>query len=227
MLTITKRRGYIVAITLAGCVLMAIVLNGRLWAQSDRDVRTCQGREPVAHGDSPKGTPWTVAVSIRNNGRNCSAWLLGFEFRPDEKPYSHSWEAEAELRRKIPMPGSFSWSWGIPTGGHLPKDFTISGRDEYEGSERVFAGAAGGDVKSITLTMSSGKQMTIRPQLPSEALRERFVWLRNLRYFVSYYRLGRHVQKVTVRSSKGVFTVRDNEIVGDEGTFEMIGRTGL
>jgi hypothetical protein len=103
----------------------------------------------------------------------------------------------------------------------------ISGRDDYEGSERVFAGAAGGSVKSITLTMSNGKHMAIRPRRPSQALRQRFVWLRNLQYFVSYYPLGSHVKRVTVRDAKGVFTIRGNEVIGDEGAFEMIGRTGL
>jgi hypothetical protein len=120
------------------------------------------------------------------------------------------------------MPGSFSWGWGIPAGGHLPNDFTISGQDEYEGSERVFAGAAGGSVKSITLAMSSGQHVVIRPQLPGRAIRQQFVWLRNLRYFVSYYHLGSHVQKVIVRDAKGVFIVR-----GNEGAFERIGLTGL
>ncbi|MDX6601449.1 MAG: hypothetical protein QOF13_651 [Solirubrobacterales bacterium] len=222
MLKITKRKVYIAAAGLAVCFLMASVLNVRLWAQSDQKARTCKHRQPIAHGDSPSGTPWTVTVSIRENGHNCSAWLLGFEFRPDQKPYSHSWEAEAELSRQIPMPGSFSWGWGIPAGGHLPNDFTISGQDEYEGSERVFAGAAGGSVKSITLTMSSGKHMVIHPRLPGQALRQRFVWLRNLRYFVSYYHLGSHVQKVAVRSANGVSTIR-----GNEGAFEKIGLTGL
>lgn len=213
------------AIAALGVCLFAALLSVRPWAQSDQKVRTCQHRQPIAHGNSPKDIPWTVKVSIRDNGRNCSAWLLRFEFRPDQKPYSRSWEAQ--LGRKIPMPGSFSWGWGIPAGGHLPNDFMISGQDEYEGSERVFAGAAGGSVKSIMLTMSSGQHVTIHPRLPSRALRRRFVWLRNLRYFVSYYHLGSHVQKVTVRNAEGVFTVRGTEITGDEGTFEMIGRTGL
>jgi hypothetical protein len=225
MLKITKRRVYVGATGLAACLLLASVLNVRLWAQSDQKVRTCEHRQPIAHGDSPNSIPWTVTVSIRDNGRNCSAWLLGFEFRPDQKPYSHSWEAE--VSRQIPMSGSFSWGWGIPAGGHLPNDFVISGRDEYEGPERVFAGAAGGSVKSITLTMSSGKHIRIHPRLSGRALRQRFVWLRNLRYFVSYYHSGSHVKKVTVRNANRVFTVRGNEVTGDEGAFEMIGRTGL
>lgn len=219
-MTITKRGAYVAAAGLAACFLLANVLNVRPWAQSDQTVRTCGHRQPIAHGDSPNGIPWTVTASIRDSGRNCSAWLLGFEFRPDRKPYSHSWEAE--INKQIPMPGSFSWGWGIPVGGHLPNDFTISGRDEYEGSERIFAGAAGGSVKSITLTMTSGQHVVIRPRLPSRALRQRFVWLRNLRYFVSYYPLGSHVQKVTVRNAKGVVTIR-----GDAGAFEKIGLTGL
>jgi hypothetical protein len=226
-MTMMKRGAVIAAAGFAACVLVANALNVRPWAQSDQMVRTCEHRQPIAHGISPSGTPWTVTASIRDNGSNCSAWLLGFEFRPDRKPYSHSWEREVERTKQVTMPGSFSWGWGIPPGGHLPNDFTISGQDAYEGSERVFAGAAGGGVESITLTMNSGRHVVIRPRLPGRTLRQRFVWLRNLRYFVSYYHLGSHVQKVTVRSARGVFTVRGNEVIGDEGAFEMIGRTGL
>lgn len=217
---IFKPRMYTAIAALGVCLFMAVLLSARPWAQPDQKVPACQHRQPIAHGESAKGTPWTVTVSIRSNGRNCSSWLLGFEFHPDQKPYSRRWEAE--LSRKIPMPGSFGWGWGIPAGGHLPSDFTMSGQDEYEGLERVFAGAAGGSVKSITLSMSSGKHVVIRPRLPSRTLRRRFVWLRNLRYFVSYYPLGSHVQKVTVRSASGVSTVR-----GREGAFEKIGLTGL
>jgi len=215
-----KPRVYAAIAALGMCLFVAILLSARPWAQPDQRVPTCQHRQPVANGKSAKGTPWTVAVSIRRNERKCSSWLLGFEFRPDQKPYRRRWEAA--LSRKTPMPGSFGWRWGIPAGGHLPNDFTISSRDEYEGSERVFAGAAGGSVKYITLAMSNGRHMVIHPRLPSRALRERFVWLRNLRYFVQYYNLGIHVRKVTVRSSNGVFTIR-----GNEGAFEKIGLTGL
>jgi hypothetical protein len=222
---IAKRRFYIAAAGLTACFLMANIFNVRPWAQSDQPVHTCRHRQPIAHGKSPNGIPWTVTVSIRDSGRNCSAWLLGFEFRPDRKPYSHSWEAQ--IAKQTPMPGSFSWSWRVPVDGHLPNDFMISGRDDYEGSERVFAGAAGGSVKSMTLMMSSGRHVVIRPRLPGRTLRQRFVWLRNLRYFASYYPLGSHVQKVTVRSARGIVTVRGNEVTGDEGAFEMIGRTGL
>ena len=220
MTKITKPRVYAAIAALGVCLFVAILLSAKPWAQPDQRVLTCQHRQPIAHGKGAKGTPWTVAGSIRGNGGKCSSWLLGFEFRPDQKPYSRRWEAE--INRKIPMPGSFGWRWGIPAGGHLPNDFVISGQDEYEGSERVFAGAAGGSVKYIALAMSNGQHMVIHPRLPSRVLRRRFVWLRNLRYFVSYYHLGSHVRKVTVRSANGVSTIR-----GNEGAFEKIGLTGL
>jgi hypothetical protein len=209
-----KRRViYALAAFVAVSLSLAYVFDVSLWASpSDREASACQQHQVISKGDSPGGVPWSFRGSIRENGEGCDAWLLKLEFRPERKPYSHKWESEAGLSR---MPGSFNWAWGIPTGGHLPDNFTMVGRDEYEGSERVFAGATGARVVSVTLTMSTGRHILIRPILPELALRRKFAWLRNVRYFVRYYPLGEHVRTVTVRNAAG----RVTKIAGQEGAF--------
>jgi hypothetical protein len=201
------------AMIVVAVLLLVGVFSVSPWAlQSGQGPHTCAQRQAIAKGQSPGGIPWTLTGSIGRDGRTCKAWLLRIEFRPDRKPYSVPWEGELS---PSPMPGSFSWGWGIPAGGHLANSFTINGRDEYEGSERVFAGVAGARVKSIVLTMNNGQHMTIRPLLPAPELRRRFVWLRNLRYFVRYYPLESHVRLVTVRKDKGIVV----SVRGEEGAF--------
>lgn len=209
-----KRIVYVTVAALAVSFVLADLMNVNFLAQSEQASPTCRARQQVAQGNSPGGTPWAVTVSIRSNGGGCSAWLLGFEFRPDRS--SELSKLELELSRHHVMPGGFRWGWNVPAGGHLPNDFAISGQDEYEASERVFAGAAGGSVRSITLMLSNRRRVVLHPKLPNRALRQKFVWLRNLRYVVWYYPRGSHVQKVTVRKPGGVVVVR-----GREGAFEQ------
>lgn len=185
---------YALIVVAAGCFLLVTVLNA---SPSTRQAQACQKRQVIAKGKSSGGNHWTVTGWIRDNRGSCESWLFGLGFSPNRKR------------------GSFSWEWGIPAGGSLPDSFTISARDEYEGSERVFAGAAGARVVSIVLTLDNGKQMKVSPLLPAPELRKRFVWLRNVRYFVRYYPLESHVRVVTVRDAKGIIA----RVNGVEGAF--------
>ena len=98
----------------------------------------------------------------------------------------------------------------------MSRGFTFSGQDQNEGPERVFAGVAGVRIKSVTLTMSNGGHLKIYPVLPNPSLRKRFIWLRNMRYFVQYYPDGSHVRLVTARNFKGKLVAR---VGGLEGSF--------
>lgn len=152
----------------------------------------------VADGKSPSGRQWTVTASIRDNG-GCSTWLFSMDFRPS-----------GTLR------GSSRWSWRIPAGGHLSKKFTIDAQDESAGPNRAFYGAVGGRVKIIVLTTSNGKRLTVHPKLPSLALRERFVWLRNVRYVLRYYPSDQHVRVARLFNAQGDLVGR---VGGSEGEF--------
>lgn len=210
-----RRRGLVALGVLLCLFVVPVSISGwSPWASADGGSQNsqCIQREQVARGISPHHIPWGVFGSLRPNGGDCSTWLLGFEFRPQKGPYQPPWEHGAT---GAPMPGSFSWQWEVPSGGSLPSDFVLNARDEYEGSERTFAGAAGIHAKEITLALTNGHRLTIHPRLPSLGLRKRFVWLRNLRYFVQYYSRGAHVKLATVRNANGVIA----RIKGQQGSF--------
>lgn len=170
-------------------------------SQSDSSSGTCvqSQHQLIAGGHSPAGKPWTITGTIRNNG-GCNDWLFGMEFSP----------AGASA-------GSWRGAWGIPAAGHLSDNFTISARDESEGSERAFSGAAGVRVKTVMLTTSNGERLTIHPKLPPNRLRKRFVWLRNVRYFMRYYPTGQHAKVAKLFDSRGklIYVVQ-----GQEGGFD-------
>jgi hypothetical protein len=107
----------------------------------------------------------------------------------------------------------------IPTGKYLPDGFTVKGQDQKIGSERVFAGVAGIDIKSVVLTLSGGKLVRIHPVQPPAGLRKRFIWLRNVRYFVHYYFGKRQVKVVTARNFKGRIVARVGGLGGDFSAF--------
>ena len=159
-------------------------------------------RHLIAKGRTSEEKPWTVMATIRNNG-SCNYWLLGMEFFPSGT-YAGSWRG----------------AWGIPAGGHLPQSFTISAQDESEGSKRAFSGVVSARVKAVVLTMSNNARFTIHPKLPPLRLRERFVWLRNMRYFMYLYPAGKNVKTVTLLSGCGKVI---EKLSGLEGGFEGSG----
>jgi hypothetical protein len=141
-----------------------------------------------------------VRAGVRNNS-DCQHWLLSVGFNPAGSP-----------------PGSWRYGWGIPAGGHLPDRFTISARDEGEGAERVVGGTVGARVRSIELLMSKGPRVKIHPLLPAQKLRKRFIWLRNMRYFLRFYPTGRYVKSVRLldKFGKTIFVGRlfEGEVEG-------------
>ena len=186
------RRGlWLLFVLASACILQAAPASG-----------ACIPRQHhlIAKGRSVGGNPWTVTGTVRNNA-SCKSWLFGMDFVLSDT-----------------LAGSWNWNWGIPAGGHLSNKFTISGGDEVEGfSERAFSGTAGARVKTIVLTMSNGERVPIHPKLPPLVLRRRFVWLRNVCYFVYYYPSGRRLKVATLRNSRGEII---EKVWGSEGEFQ-------
>jgi hypothetical protein len=152
----------------------------------------------IASGTSPSGWNWTVDGIIGNNGeRNCREWLFGMDFE---------------------LQGAANWGWatGIPAGGHLGRGFDISASDDLleDGSYRVFSGSVSGEVAKVLVTLSNNKRVTIRPRAPSERLRRKVVWLRNVRYFVEYYPPEGFVTGVATFSASGQLLYRDKSFEG-------------
>lgn len=190
------------AVVLLALSTSALVVHAAVASPRGASVsRRCMDRQQhlVAKGESPTGSPWTATASISNNG-SCNAWLVGMEFVPFGAPA-----------------GRWKGAWGIPAGSHLPDRFTIGALDEGSGSERSFSGVAGARVRSIAVTTSTGEHFTIHPKLPPPKLRKRFVWLRNMRYFIRYYPVGQHVKIAKLLNSRGevIYIAR-----GAEGEFD-------
>jgi hypothetical protein len=151
----------------------------------------------IASGTSPNGLPWTVEGSIRNNGSSCREWLFGMGFE---------------------LTGVTNWGWGtgILPGGHLREGFEIDASDDLQedGSTRVFSGSVGGEVAKVMTTLSNNKHLTFRPKSPSAQLRRRVTWLRNVRYFVTYYPPEAFVTGVSTFSASGQLLYRDRSFEG-------------
>lgn len=109
------------------------------------------------------------------------------------------------------LPGSWTEGWGIPAGGHLPATATIDASEEEEG--QAIGGVVGSRVHSVILSFSGGRKMLVHPKTPSEGLRKRFVWLHELRYFLSYFAVGEHVKAASLLDATGkvIFTAHNQE----------------
>lgn len=151
----------------------------------------------IASGTSPSGWGWTVDGTIGNNDRNCREWLFGMDFE---------------------LQGATNWGWGtgIPAGGHLERHFDIEASDDLleDGSYRVVSGTVNGEVAKVVFTLSNNKRLTVRPKSPSDQLRRKVVWLRNVRYFVNYYPPEAFVTGVATFSASGVLLYRDKTFDG-------------
>jgi hypothetical protein len=98
-----------------------------------------------------------------------------------------------------------SWAWGhrIKKGGHLADGFGIVGEDAVSDAGRVFSGIVGGRTRTVAVTLSDGKHITIHPKLPSLRQRDRYAWLHNLRYFVRFYPTGGRAKVVKLLDAQG------------------------
>lgn len=147
---------------------------------------------PIAKGTSPTGWEWSVAGSIGPNGGGCRDWLFGMEF-------------------DLEGVGSWGSSTGIPVGGHHGQNAEVDANDNLlpDGSDRVFSGFVSGEVTKVLVTLSNNQHLVIHPKLPSAKLRREVVWLRNVRYFVRYYRPEGFVTEVASFDRAGLLVSRD------------------
>lgn len=146
----------------------------------------------IAKGTSPSGWRWAVSGSIGPNGGGCRDWLFGMNFD---------------------LEGALSWgsSTGIPVGGDYGRHPAVDASDNLlsDGSDRVFSGFVGGEVTRVLVTLSNNKHLVIHPKLPPPKLRRGVTWLRNLRYFVRYYRPEGFVTGVASFDRSGLLVSRD------------------
>jgi hypothetical protein len=111
------------------------------------------------------------------------------------------------------LEGALNWgsSHGIPVGGSVGRDPEVEASDFLleDGSDRVFSGFVGGEVTKVLVTLSNDKHLVVRPRLPRPKLRRDVAWLRNVRYFVRYYRPEGFVTGVAAFERSGLLVYRD------------------
>jgi hypothetical protein len=146
----------------------------------------------IAKGASPTGWRWSVSGSIGPNGGGCRDWLFGMNFN---------------------LEGAVSWgsSTGIPVGSSYGPSPEVNASDYLllDGSDRVFSGFVGGEVTKVLVTLSNNKHLVIHPKLPRSKLRRNVVWLRDVRYFVRFYRPEGFVTGVASFNRAGLLVSRD------------------
>lgn len=172
-------------------LLLAVAMSAMVLAQA---AEACIKRHevPIAKGTSPSGYHWSLGGSIGPNGGACRDWLFGMNFN---------------------LEGALSWgsSTGIPVGGNYGRHPEVDASDNLlvDGSDRVFSGFVSGEVAKVLVTLSNNKHLVIHPQAPRPKLRRDVVWLRNVRYFVRYYRPEGFVTGVRTFSRSGQLLSRD------------------
>lgn len=140
---------------------------------------------PIDHGEHDSNS-WSIIASI-GSGHACGAWWsLGMEFLPQDV-----------------MRGSWKGLWEIPAGGHLPASATISARDETTGEDRVVSGIVGWNVRTVVFRTQSGRRIIVHPKAPDGRFLKRFVWLRNLRYFLRFYPVHDPMKAARLLDSRG------------------------
>jgi hypothetical protein len=177
-------------------LLLVVAATAMVLAQS---AGACIKRHqvPIAKGTGPTGWGWSVSASIGSNGGGCREWLFGMDFNLED---ASSW-------------GS---STGIHPGGSYAGRTEVDASDALlpDGSDRVFSGFVDGEVTKVLVTLSDNKHLVIHPKLPREKLRRHVVWLRNVRYFVRYYRPEGFVTGVASFNRAGLLVSRDKTFEG-------------
>jgi len=159
----------------------------------------CIKRHEVAidKGASPTGWDWSVSGSIGPNGGGCRDWLFGMNFN---------------------LEGVASWGsgTGIPVGGSYGRHPEVEASDYLlrDGSDRAFIGFVGGEVTKVLVTLSNNKHLVIHPKLPRPKLRRHVTWLRDVRYFVRFYRPEGFVTGVASFDRAGLLVSRDKTFEG-------------
>lgn len=192
------KRALILGIILGG--LSVVIGVVALAAPRSSDKRAGQCIEPVdqrvAEGISPSGSRWTYDGTIKTNG-SCERWLLGAEFAPFG-PHEQGWGGGIDIEAR----------------GSLSPDFALMAHDLPGPSQRAISGITGSRMREVLVWLGNGEEIVIRPHLVPKALGQRFVWLRNLRYFVRFYPEGSHVTKVRVRDATGKVTFSGGGVFG-------------
>jgi hypothetical protein len=188
----------------ASVIVVALAVTGAPHADGRSGVAQCvkSKRLLLERGHDRAGERWEVAASIRANA-GCATWLLKLEISPSGT-----------------RAGTWRWGRAIQPAGSLPASFSIAASDEVARVGRAFSGMTSGAVRSVVLHTKEGRALVIHPKRPPIGLRRRYVWLRNVKYFVRFFPRHDHAR---VAEGYGARHARLFKVLGSEGAFEGSG----
>jgi hypothetical protein len=182
-----------ITVIISGLLVVAfavLIVTGNSASDSSAQGRgSCiKSQKPVtvAKGVVPGGAgkEWAVASSLRS-AKNCSGVLLTMKFKPSGTRRG-SWR---ETRYK-PPPGEPTFS--------PPNSPEISAQDGVAPVGRVFSGFVSSNVSKVHVTFDDGSSLIIRPKGVGRQLVRKYPWLKEVKYFVDFYRQKRKVRDVVV-----------------------------
>lgn len=158
----------------------------------------------VAHGKSLYGVPWRIKATLFSRTRTQPRWVyISFS-----------------------MPSVFGVGWG--TGLDLPihRAFVLSaitGTEITPYPEGDLSGVAAHDVATLQVGMSDGSSLTIQPEFAPSHIRDRFPWLRGLRFFDAFFPAGPRPEVVTALNAAGSVIAHGRT---NRGHFPLLRGTG-
>lgn len=147
----------------------------------------------VAHGSSLYGVPWRIKASRlvgMNPARPRTPYLLS-TFLIGE-PGSDSGYGSA-----MPLPVSQRFVFTANSGTYV---------GEYP--ESNLSGITNSRAVELQVEMNDGALLTVAPALPPRSLRQRFPWLRGLRFFDVFFSASQSAKMVTAFSQSGAMLGR-------------------
>lgn len=140
----------------------------------------------VARGESLYGVPWRIEASHPHTDASGRRGVeFAFEFDPPASP-------ESGYFKGMNLPISKRLVFSANAGSEV---------DPYP--EGDVSGVTGSRAATLRVAMSDGGELLIEPQLASPRLRERFPWLRRLRFFDYFFAAGPQPVRITAFDSTG------------------------
>ena len=173
---------------LAAAALTAILLPGGASACACGEFRGVV----VAHGKSLYGVPWRIKAAPLPPRTKTSPPGIRVHFSIGTADSGIGYFAS--LPRKLPPELVFTATKG-------------SGIDDYPESD--LSGVTQGRVVELVVKMSDGQFLTVHPALAPPETRERFPWLRGLRFFDAFFPSSQEPLKVTAFDRAGRVLARE------------------
>lgn len=181
---------------LAGCGVFVVFCMAMVLPLTANACACGEYRGPiVARGESAHGVPWMIRAARERSARPVRRYInVSFSIQ-----------------------GAFDVGWSTTMRLPRPGWFVLHGTfgeevDQYPESD--FSGVAEWRVAGVEMTMSDGSIVVMQPVFAPKRLRERFPWLRGLRFFDQFFRTGIWPEVVTAFNRGGAVIARSKTRFG-------------